>query len=321
MYVLFRVTAALLCVTFTAAAFAAEVPALTRRVTDLSATLNPEQSQYLEGILAEHEAATGNQIAVLILPSTGGEPIEQYALRVFESWKLGQSGKDNGVLFVIAKDDRKMRIEVGYGLEGDIPDVMAARIIREVVAPRFKESNYYQGIADGLTHLMIAATGQAPDWEEGESAGERQYASDGTQIATPEETRVILVWPSLVILTFILIFTGQAVSNRVGQFLTSLGFACFFGVFIAAGMMIFFLNGEWPQMRWWWQYLPAAGLGILFSWLGVGRALTGSGGFASSGGYSSSSRSSSSSSSGRSSSGGFSGGGGRSGGGGASGGW
>ena len=300
-------------------AVAAEVPPLTARVSDLTATLSAEQTAHLEALLAQHEARTGNQIAVLLLPGTDGEPIESYAVRVFEQWQLGQAGKDNGLLFVVARNDRKMRIEVGYGLEDEIPDVIAARIIREVVAPHFKVSDYYEGIEAGLTSLMQHAAGEAPDWQEGESGVEPEYAGDGSNVATPEETRIILVWPSLVILTFILIFVGMSLGNRAGNFFTSLGLASFFGTFIAVGMCVLALNGTWKEMQWWWQYLPAIALGTLFTWLGVGRAMGmgNSGGSSATGSWSSSSRSSGS----RSSSSSFSGGGGRSGGGGASGGW
>ena len=114
------------------------IPPLTARVTDLTQTLSAAEAQALEAKLADWEARTSNQLAVLLVPTTQPEPIEAYSLRVAEKWKIGRKGQDNGALFVVAKNDRKMRIEVGYGLEGVLPDVTANRIIREDVAPAFR---------------------------------------------------------------------------------------------------------------------------------------------------------------------------------------
>src|SRR5256885_11553385 len=105
-------------------ALAAEIPPLKARVTDLTGTLNDPQRSALEQTLAEFEARKGAQIAVLLVPTTQPETIEQYAVRVFESWKLGRKGVDDGALLVIAKNDRKLHIEVGYGLEGILPDAV-----------------------------------------------------------------------------------------------------------------------------------------------------------------------------------------------------
>src|SRR5437764_9629952 len=113
----------------------APVPPLTARVSDLTNTLSPSERQALEAKLTAWEQQSGNQLVVLMVPSTKPEPIEGYSLRVAEAWKIGRKGKDNGALFVIAKDDRKLRIEVGYGLEGVLTDVTSKRIIAESVAP------------------------------------------------------------------------------------------------------------------------------------------------------------------------------------------
>ena len=117
------------------------IPPLTARVTDLTQTLAPAEAAALEAKLADWEARTSNQLVVLMVPTTQPEPIEAYSLRVAEKWKIGRKGQDNGALFLIAKNDRKMRIEVGYGLEGVLPDVTANRIIREDVAPAFREGS------------------------------------------------------------------------------------------------------------------------------------------------------------------------------------
>ncbi|WP_395683517.1 TPM domain-containing protein [Dokdonella sp.] len=140
------------------AAFAAEgdvkaVPALTARVTDLTGTLEASQRQGLEDELAALEKAKGAQIGVLMVPSTAPEDIAQYAIRVFDAWKLGRKGIDDGALVIVAKDDHRVRIEVARGLEGAIPDAAAARVIREYMAPRFRANDYYGGLHDALGAL------------------------------------------------------------------------------------------------------------------------------------------------------------------------
>src|SRR5664279_2871242 len=114
------------------------VPALKERVTDLTSTLDAGQKQLLESKLSAFESGKGSQIAVLIVPTTQPETIDQYGIRVVEAWKLGRKGVDDGVLLLIAKDDRKLRIEVGYGLEGALNDATAKRIVAEVIWPYFK---------------------------------------------------------------------------------------------------------------------------------------------------------------------------------------
>ncbi|MEO8676832.1 MAG: TPM domain-containing protein, partial [Casimicrobiaceae bacterium] len=116
-----------------AAAGAADVPYLTGRVVDNAEILKPATRERVAALAKAHEDKTADQIAVLTVPTLGGESIEEYAGRVFAAWKLGQKGKDNGVLVVVAPKDHKMRIEVGYGLEGTLPDVAASRIIRNVM--------------------------------------------------------------------------------------------------------------------------------------------------------------------------------------------
>jgi len=125
------------------------VPALQARVTDLSGTLSAQQSGDLEAMLREFEARKGSQIAVLLVPTTSPETIEQYAMRVAEQWKLGRKGTDDGALLLIAKQDRAMRIEVGYGLEGALPDAVAKRIISETITPYFKRSDFMAGYGLG----------------------------------------------------------------------------------------------------------------------------------------------------------------------------
>ena len=138
----------------------AAIPELSSRVTDLTQTLSaPEQAQ-LEQKLAAFEAKKGSQIALLIVSSTQPEEIEQYAIRVVEKWKIGREKVDDGVLVLIAKDDRKMRIEVGYGLEGAIPDLYAKRIISEVISPQFKQGNFYGGLDAGVDKIIGLVDGE-----------------------------------------------------------------------------------------------------------------------------------------------------------------
>ena len=141
------------------------VPPLKARVTDLTNTLAPSQRDTLEHELQVFESRKGSQIAVLIVPTTQPEVIEQYSIRVAEAWKLGRKGArkgriDDGVLLLIAKDDRALRIEVGYGLEGAIPDAVANRVIDEVIVPFFKQGDFYGGVQAGVSRLMRLIDGE-----------------------------------------------------------------------------------------------------------------------------------------------------------------
>ena len=136
------------------------IPALKSRVTDLSGTLTPDQVSSLEQRLAAFEAQKGSQIAVLILPSTKPEAIEQFSIRVAETWKIGRKGTDDGLILVVAKDDRRLRIEVGYGLEGAIPDAVANRVISETITPRFKAGDFHGGITAGVEQLIKLVEGE-----------------------------------------------------------------------------------------------------------------------------------------------------------------
>jgi len=152
--------AALLAAWLARAEAVAAVPALTARVTDQTGTLGVEQLAALEQRLATFEARKGAQLAVLIVPTTAPEPIEQYALRVAEQWKLGRAKVDDAAILVVAKNDRALRIEVGYGLEGVLPDATAKRIIDEVIAPRFSQQDYAGGITAGMEQLMRVVDGE-----------------------------------------------------------------------------------------------------------------------------------------------------------------
>ncbi len=151
---------------------AVEVPALTARVTDLTATLSAEQQAALEAKLAAFESHKGSQIAILIVPTTQPEAIEQYAIRVVDQWQLGRKDVDDGVLVLLSKDDRKVRIEVGYGLEGVLPDVIAKRIIENVMIPQFKQGDYYAGLDAGIDSVAGVIEGEPlPEPQQRANAG------------------------------------------------------------------------------------------------------------------------------------------------------
>lgn len=139
---------------------ALEAPPLAGRVSDLAKLLSPEALQRLERKLAEFERETSNQVAVLTVPSLQGDNIDQFSIRVAEAWKIGQKGKDNGVLLVIAQAERKVRIEVGMGLQGVLPDITSGRIIRDVMRPHLKSGNYDQGVTVGIDSIISATKGE-----------------------------------------------------------------------------------------------------------------------------------------------------------------
>src|ERR1043166_2760024 len=141
-------------------AFALDVPPLRGRVNDLAGILPSDRAQALEEQLATFERETGHQIAVLTIPTLQGDSLEGFSIRVAEAWKIGQKGFDNGAILIIVRDDRKLRIEVGYGLEGVLPDAIANRIIQQVIVPRFRENDYPGGIEAGLNAIIGVTRGE-----------------------------------------------------------------------------------------------------------------------------------------------------------------
>ena len=158
---------------------AVDVPYLTGRVVDNAEILKPGTRERVSALAKAHEDRTTDQIAVLTIPTLGGESVEEFAVRVFEAWKLGQKGKDNGVLVVVAPKDRKMRIEVGYGLEGTLPDVAASRIIRNVMTPAFKDGDFDRGIEDGVAAIVAQLEGRAATAGTTASFADTLTSSDG----------------------------------------------------------------------------------------------------------------------------------------------
>jgi uncharacterized protein len=157
--VIARALALALLLAGTAAAEVA-VPPLSARVTDLTGTLNDVDRAVLEKKIETFERAKGSQIAVLIVPTTQPETIEQYGIRVAEAWKIGRGRVDDGAILLVAKDDRAVRIEVGRGLEGVLPDVIAKRILEETIVPRFRAGDIRGGISDGVDRMMKVIEGE-----------------------------------------------------------------------------------------------------------------------------------------------------------------
>lgn len=163
-----------LLVLASSSAWALEVPPLTGRIVDLAHILSTNDVAQLSTQLQAHEDKTGNQVAVLILPSLEGEALEPYSHQVATGWKLGQKGTDNGVLLLVALKERKLRIEVGYGLEGALTDLRSAHIIRNEIVPRFKAGDMPGGVRAGVDAILktIEGTYQASERPSKAAAGD-----------------------------------------------------------------------------------------------------------------------------------------------------
>ncbi|MEI2657978.1 MAG: YgcG family protein [Nitrosomonas sp.] len=175
------------------------IPPLKSHVTDLTSTLSTQEVVRLEQRLAAFEQKKGSQVAVLMVPTTQPETIEQYAIRVAEAWKLGRKGIDDGALLLIAKNDRGLRIEVGYGLEGVLPDAKAKRIIEEIIVPRFKTGDFTGGIHAGVDAILGLIEGEA-------------LPSPSAQRGTPHALSVDTLFNNIVF-----IFVGFMVFGRLFQ--------------------------------------------------------------------------------------------------------
>lgn len=271
----------------------APVPALSARVTDTTQTLDEATRSQLTQQLADLEQRKGAQIAVLMVPTTGDESIEQYALRAFEQWKLGRKNVDDGILFVVAKNDRKLRIEVGYGLGGAVTDLLAGRIIREQVAPRFKQGDFAGGVAAGVDSLVKLVDGE--DLPPVQQRAEQDSDNESAFMLVPLAVMAFLMPPFFALFAvgfFVGIMFGSPVIGILAGMAALL--ISLFGRNLGAG-------GKGGLARASRRGGVAGGLGGLGG--GFGGGGFGGGGFGGGGG------------------GGFGGGGGGSGGGGASGGW
>jgi len=139
---------------------ALEIPQLTGRVNDTAAMLSPQTATDLSAFLEQFEKTDSTQIVVLTIPSLEGEVLEEFSLRVVEAWKIGQKGLDNGALLLVVRDDRKLRIEVGYGLEGRLTDLVSGRIISREIVPRFRKGRFDDGISAGVMAMVKAVRGE-----------------------------------------------------------------------------------------------------------------------------------------------------------------
>jgi uncharacterized protein len=260
------------------------VPAFTARVIDQTATLSVAQIQTLEQSLADLETRKGSQIAVLIVPTTEPEAIEQFALRVAEQWRLGREKVDDGALLLIAKDDRRLRIEVGYGLEGVLTDADSKRIISEVIVPLFKHGDFYGGIEAGVDRMIRVVDGEAlppPD--------PRRYANEGGL----EALLPVLIVVSIIAGTFFRVLFGRvggaaATGGLVG--LITWVFIALLGIAVAAGVLAFLFSllfGDMGGRRHWsnrGRYSDWGGGWSSGGWGGGGGSNGSGGGFSGGGG-------------------------------------
>lgn len=152
-------------------AFALDVPKITRRVTDLAGVLTPEQANEIERQLKAFEDTTSTQLVVLLIPSLEGEALEDFTFQVARENKIGQKEKNNGALFCAVINDRKMRFEVGYGLEGALTDAETRIIQERIIKPAFRNREYFEGIRDGMTAVMQACRGEFTGGKKGNDAG------------------------------------------------------------------------------------------------------------------------------------------------------
>jgi uncharacterized protein len=282
-----------------------EIPELWgTRVHDEAQVLSAHTVQALEHQLKLHEDSTSNQIAILIVASLQGEDIEGYSLRVAEKWQLGQKGKDNGVLLVVAIDDRKMRIEVGYGLEGVLPDAVCSQIIRNEMAPNFRRGDYDEGVQAAVQAIIGAIAGEY-------SSDGLTATDDGLPLTGKEKALIgLFVFGILGLFTFSGLVTEGCASWFLYAFLIPF-YAIFpsaiFGLNFGIGLLITYLIAFpilkviFKKQGWSKKFSGSSGTGGGWS---SGSGWMGGGGWSSGGGG-----------------GGFSGGGGSFGGGGSSGSW
>jgi uncharacterized protein len=274
------------------------VPPLTAPVTDLTGTLTSDQIAALDARLRAFSQAKGSQVAVLIVPTTQPEVIEQYSLRVAEQWKLGRKDPDDGVLLLVALNDRKVRIEVGYGLEGALPDATANRIIQEDILPAFRRGDFHDGISTGVDRILRVI--------EGEPLPEPELSPPSAEVPG-----LFQFLPFLVIFALIGGPIFRRIFGRVGGALAASGLIGFLtwllvgilGIAVVAAIFAFvvslFGGGGGSGGNGWYSRRHGGGWGFPGGYGGGGGFGGGGGGFG----------------------GGFGGGGGGFGGGGASGGW
>ena len=320
--------AALVALVLARAAMAADItiPYLSGRVVDEANVLSEGARNRITALSKAHEAATTNQVVVLTVPTIGGVSVEEYAVKVFEAWKLGQQGKDNGILVVVVPRDRKMRIEVGYGLEGPLPDGAAGEIIRTWMTPAFKAGSYDKGVEDGVAAIVARLEGRGGPIDR--TPATAPASSGGSTFETIPMPMALFV--GVFIFGILGLFTVLGVTTPgIGWFLY-LFLIPFWGIFpmmilgprrtlyLLGAYLILFPIAKLRMRKQEWYTKAARELKTLGTTTLGGFTVSSS---SSGSSWSSSSSGSSWSSSSSSSSSSFSGGGGSSGGGGASGSW
>jgi uncharacterized protein len=254
----------LLLLTAVTAVAEVAVPPLTGRVVDLAGVLQPAEQAALASRLAAFEQQKGSQIAVLIVPTTQPESIEQFGIRVVDQWKLGRKGVDDGLLILLAMEDRSMRIEVGYGLEGVIPDAVAKRVIAEIMTPYFRQGDFYGGLNAAVEQLIALVDGEPLPAPAGKST-----ASGGSF----EDMLPLLLFGAIAVGGVLRAIFGRFVGGAIGGGLVGmlvwlLGGGLLFALVLAIVAFIMTLSG---------------GMGGVGG-VGMGRGGMGGGGFSGGGG-------------------------------------
>jgi len=250
---------------FIATAWAVQpIPDLRRRVTDLTNTLSSTQQNEIENVLISFEKTKGSQIVVLIVPTVRPEAIEEYAIRVADQWKIGRKGVDDGVLLLVAKDDRELRIEVGRGLEGVLPDATSKRVIDEFIVPKFKSGNFYGGIQEGIAKIMSLVQGEPLPSPVSRSI---EKSLSGRLVKGPIAIVLVVVALSLQVVAFKFGRVGKSFLSALGWgLLIAVFFSVFFGFIFAFISFLGSLSG--PNRR-----------GGFFTPMGGGGSGFGGGGF------------------------------------------
>lgn len=252
-------------------AFALEVPPTPKvPVVDQTGTLTPDQISALVEKINAQEKATGNEIAVLMVNSLEGEALEDYSIKVAREWGVGQKERNSGVLLFIAKNDRKLRIEVGYGLEGALPDVRAGRIVRDRITPEFKKGDYYTGIDSGVDGIIAAINNEAdPNLNENDQSTSNLSFGDFFWILL-----FAPAWLSSILARTKSWWAGGVVGGIIGLII---GFfmGLYIGLFVATVMIPLGLFFDWAVSR---NFQTRKRAGLSPSWWAGGTTLGGGGG-------------------------------------------
>jgi len=254
------------------------VPALRERVTDVTGTLDGGQRASLEAKLESLEDETGAQVAVLLVPTARPEAIEQFALRVAEAWQLGREGVDDGALLLVAVEDREVRIEVGYGLEGALTDATSRRIIDEAILPHFRNGDMYGGLAAGVDRMTAVVRGEELPPPEPGGTGAPGWAE-----LLPFLFIAVLIGGAILRAIFGRLLGSVAVGGLTGFLVLVL--TAFWGAALGAGFVAFFLTLMTGGRRGWTTGGRRGGGGFFGGWGGGGGGW-GGGGFGGGGGWS-----------------------------------